>query len=525
MFDSLRALKPVRFIECLKHGDDFYGQPFILLPWQQEAVSSFYGTLRDDDSGIRQYQFLYLEIPKKNGKSELAAALGLFHLLGDGVINGEIYICAADRDNAGIIFSAALSMVEQSRYLSKRLKIQRSLRQMVDPVTKSKMKVLSAEAYSKHGYKPSCVIFDELHSQPNRDLWDIMTFGAGAARRQPVWIVLTTAGDDPDRKSIGWEIHEYARKVLAFRAGEEDGLDDPVWLPYIYSAPEDADIYDEKVWFTANPSLGHSIQLDTVRQEALQARNSEAAERLFRWLRLNQWIAVKAVGWLPLSLFDDTVGDFKREDMAGESCYMGLDLSSTTDLTALALVFPPTDERLDWRVLFEAWLPQEKLQERMKRDRVPFDRWVKKGYLHITPGNAVDYDFIQARIIQLTKMYDVKLLGTDPWNSRMLTQVLMKEGVDCVEITQDMKRLSPAMKRIDTLLRTAGMTHEAHPPARWCFGNTRVAVDGNENIKPMKNRSPDRIDIAVAWIIAVATAMTDIGDDLNDYIMSDDWGL
>ena len=230
----------IRFVECLKHGDDFYGQPFLLLDWQKNAVGTFYGTLRDD-ADYRQYQYLYLEIPKKNGKSELAAALGLFHTFADEATYGEVYLVAADKGNAGIIFSAALSMLKQCPALLDRAKVRESTKEIVDTDSHTKMKVMSSEAYSKHGYKPTCVIFDELHAQPNRELWDIMTFGAGSARKQPVWIVLTTAGDDPDRGSIGWEIHEKARRILDYRAGNTDGenYDNPLWLPYIYGMPDD----------------------------------------------------------------------------------------------------------------------------------------------------------------------------------------------------------------------------------------------------------------------------------------------
>ena len=202
-FDNDKALFATNFIELLNHTDgEFYGQPFELLPWQNNAVSEFYGTVKKN--GYRQYQYLYLEIPKKNGKSELAAALGLYHTFADGEMRGEVYVCAADKQNASIVFNVALEMVEQCPALKARAKITESQKMIYDKVTKTTFKVMSAEAFSKHGYKPSCVIFDELHAQPNRDLWDVMTFGAGSARRQPVWIVLTTAGDDPDQVSIGW---------------------------------------------------------------------------------------------------------------------------------------------------------------------------------------------------------------------------------------------------------------------------------------------------------------------------------
>lgn len=528
MFSNEAAMFVTDFISCLKHTDgEWYGKPFRLLPWQHEAVSAFYGMMKSEESSekVRQYQYLYLEIPKKNGKSELAAALGLYHTFADGEMRGEVYVCAADKQNASIIFNVALEMIELCPALKKRAKIRSSQKEIHDKGSKTVFKVMSAEAYSKHGYKPSCVIFDELHAQPNRDLWDVMTFGAGSSRKQPVWIVLTTAGDDPDRVSIGWEIHEYARKVIEYRKGNtEDGLDDPVWLPYIFGAEEDANIYDESLWYQANPSLGHTIAIETVRQEALAARNSEAKERLFRWLRLNQWIALKAVGWLPLTLWDKAKGSWSRADLVGRKCYGGLDLSTTTDLCALVLIFPPSDDDEGFRVIFEAWIPEEKIKERESRDHVPFRDWVKKKYIAATPGDVVDYEYIENKIIEYSMLYDLQMLGTDPWNSRMLTQRLMKNNINVVEISQTMAGLSPAMKEIERALRSGQMTHEHNPAARWCFGNVRIATDGNENMKPMKNKSKDRIDIAVALIIAKATQML-AGINVNEAILSEGWSM
>lgn len=530
MYSEKHANFTINFIECLKHGDDFYGQPFTLLDWQKEAVRQFYGNLRTD--GYRQYQYLYLEIPKKNGKSELAAALGLFQTFADGTQYGEVYCCAADKANAGIIFSAALSMLDQCPALQKRARIRESTKEIVDTATHTRMKVLSAEAYSKHGYKPSCVIFDELHAQPNRDLWDIMTFGSGSARKQPVYIVLTTAGDDPDRGSIGWEIHEKARHIIEYRKGNTDGhYDNPLWLPYIYGMPDDPDecaaldIYDEDLWHKCNPSLGKTIQVDTLRNEARDAKESESSERLFRWLRLNQWIATKSVGWLPLTIYDKTQQNILRDKLHGKRCYGGLDLSSTTDLTALVLLFPPQAGLDKWVALFWPWITEDGMRERSQRDHVDFGSWVEKGMVHTTPGDCIDFDFIEAEIIRASKDYDLRYLGTDPFLSRSITQRLEKSGVNTVEIPQTMTAMSPAMKELERMLRQERMIHEINACARWCFGNTRCATDGNENIKPMKNRSIGRIDVTVAWIIAMATAMLDGGVDLNAAIMSGEWSM
>lgn len=530
MFNQEYADFTINFVECLKHVDGkWYGIPFTLLQWQKDALTEFYGTVKENDA--RQYQYLYLEIPKKNGKSELAAALGLYHTFADGEMHGEVYVVAADKGNAGIIFNAAMGMLEQNKTLSKRCKVKESTKEIKDISSGTIMKVLSAEAYSKHGYKPSCVIFDELHAQPNRELWDILTFGSGSARFQPVWIVLTTAGDDPDHNSIGWEVHEKASKILEFRKGNTEGnYDNPVWLPIIYGLGDldvdkekEIDIYDEETWYRCNPSLGHTIDIDTLRQEALDAKQSDYSERLFRWLRLNQWISVKAVGWLPLTLYDKTEKDIPN--LKGKRCYGGLDLSSTTDLSALVLLFPPQEGLKKWYVLFNAWITDEMVQERSKRDHVPFDRWVADGCVKTTPGNCIDFDFILEEIYRISNEYDLKMLGIDPYLSRMISQNAMKRDINVTEIPQDVKNMSPAMKEVEKLLRNDLLEHEKNPCARWCFGNVRVYVDGNENMKPLKNKSTGRIDITVAWIIAKATALLNEKPNINESILSDDWSL
>ncbi len=341
MFDQKRAALACQFIQLLTFTQGtFAGKPFRLQPWQHDVISQFYGTTAQDDDGtlIRQYQYLYLEIPKKNGKSELAAALGIYHLFADGELNAEVYICAADKENAGIVFRAAVFMLETAPWTAKMiargaLKIIRSQKKIeyrrqvkaenggLRWVSVGLMQVLSSESYSKHGYKPSCVIFDELHAQPDRKLWDVMTGAAGAAHIQPVWLVLTTAGDDPDRGSIGWEIHEKAvairdarrlrtieaeggdpGQILSLRHTADEDLeraktallakDESNWLPVLYGLtamfgedPDDldqVDIWDEALWHQCNPSLGEHLTLRALRLEAQAAKKSEAAEKLFR---------------------------------------------------------------------------------------------------------------------------------------------------------------------------------------------------------------------------------------------------
>lgn len=551
MFDKKRADYVCAFLELLAFGSgDWKGKPFRLQDWQKEPVREFYGNIdTDPDTGrsFRVFQYLYLEIPKKNGKTEIAAGLGLYHLLGDGEKDPQVYICAADKDNATICYNAMCGMLDERPWLDKKVNRVPSKRKIELLNGSGFVQVLSAEAYSKHGYNASCVIFDELHAQPNRALWDIMTFGAGSARLQPVWIVLTTAGDDPDRHSIGWEIHEQCRRILAARAGIGPAEDDnPIWLPVMYGMPDDPeeiekiDIYDEEVWRRCNPSIGITIPLRVIRQEAADAKKNEAKERLFRWLRLNQWIATKAVGWLPLTLYDRTqwhaenleatlkgnaLRSAMRQLLAGKKCFGGLDLAATTDLAALVLEFPPQPGLDHWVVLTHAWRPRDGVLEAEKRDHVPYRDWERAGYITLCEGDMNDFDQIKDAIRDAARLYKLQILGVDPYLSREISGSLMKEGINILEVRQNMTEMSPPMKDIERKLRGGEMKHDHNTASRWCFGNVRCAVDGNENIKPMKNKSIGRIDITVAWIICHAAAMSEPENKLADLLATGKWSL
>lgn len=561
-----------QFISRLPTTDT--GKNFSLYDWQRDTLMQFYGTMEPDEEtgeALRKYWYLYLEIPKKNGKSELAAALGIYHLFADGELNAEVYVCAADKDNASIVFNAAVFMLTTAPWTAKmvargELHIIESRRRVeyrqrvrtgnggYKWKTLGILAVLSAEAYSKHGYKPSCVIFDELHAQPNRDLWDVMTFGAGSGRRQPVWIVLTTAGDDPDRGSIGWEIHEKAvgvrdarklrkildeggdpRQVLSLRHVDPEDMaqaqeellqrDLPNWLPVLYGLTamfgddpddlKDIDIWDEKLWYLCNPSLGKHLKLRTLRLEAMEARRSEAGEKLFRWLRLNQWISVKAVGWIALTLYDKTQwGPSKKADreawvmdhLAGKLCYGGVDLSTSKDLTAFVLLFPP-QPGLETAVLLPfIWRPGGTAEAAERRDHVPYRDWERAGFLTLCDGDIINYTDVEDAIRWAREVFDLRMVGFDPYLSRTITQRL-EPIVPILEIPQDLKNLSPAMKEIEDLMTRRQLLHVHNTCFRWTFGNVRCYVDGNGNCKPMKNRSPGRIDPTVASIIVMAVWM------------------
>lgn len=523
------------FFSLLVFGqNEWAGKPFTLLPWEEQAIREFYGVqvLDDDGNWVRYRRFLYDEIAKKNGKSEFAAGLGLHHLLADGEARPQVGIFAADKTNADIIYQCAKYMVEHTALSQP---AHRPLAWCRDSVREIRtrfggiMKVYSSDADTKHGYSFSAILFDELHAQKNRRLWDVLTTGSDAARRQQAVIVLTTAGDDPDRRSIGWEVHEKCRRLLAWRRGEPEqplDQDDPAWCPIMYGIsiltgddPDKIaalDIYDEALWKQCNPSYGVTIKPRQFRADARAARQSEAAERNFRWLRLNQWISTKDVGWLPLTLYDKTqIGpsakaereEWVRENLTGKVCYGGLDLSTTTDLTAFVLLFPPQPGLDTWVALFQAWRPQEGVLEAEQRDHVPYRDWARAGFIDLCPGDMIDYTQVEEAVAQAAETYQLELLGVDPYLSRTLTQRLTERGLTVVEIPQTMMHMSPAMKELERLIRAHEMLHVHNTCARWNFGNVRCAVDGNENMKPMKNRSIGRIDITVAWIICMAAAI------------------
>lgn len=553
-FDVEHAQRAVKIFESLRHTKGkFYGQPFILLPWERKIVEDVYGTL---NGGLRQYKYVYIEIPKKQGKSELAAAAAIYHLFFDGERNGEVYGCAADRGQASLVYDVAVDMIDQDPRFRNRAKITPSHKRITNRITGTFYQVLSAEAYTKHGLNVSACIFDELHAQPNRGLWDVMTFGAGDARTQPIWWVITTAGDDPDRATVGWEQHEYAKQVL------DGAITDPTWYPVIYSYEGD-DIYNEANWYKANPSLDHTITIDSVREAAEKAKVKPADERLFRWLRLNQWLTSKLTSWMPLDLFDQTVGDWTRADQLGKDCYLGIDLSSTTDLSALAVVFPPQGDQLDWRVFWHCWLPKDGIEERVKNDKIPYNVWAQQGYLTLTEGDVIDYTEIEKTILEIKKFYNVIEVPSDRAMAAMLLQRLEKANLVCVDVPQTYASLTDPMNQIEILLKgqtgweepepeetpegeatdiipsvptahllKGRMTHEENPAARWCFGNTSIAKNGQgyiKFVKEHKGKSVDRtkrIDLTAAWVNAMARARYYKGSvNISAEILNDDWGM
>ena len=499
MFDEKKARRVIRFIECLKHTKgEFHGRPFKLLPWQEKIIRDVFGTVRDEDLSMRQYNQVYIEIGKKNGKSELGAALALNMLINDDEWKAEVYSCASDRQQAAIVFDVAVDMVKQNPTLSKLIKIIPSTKRMVYQPTGSIHQVLSSEVATKHGLNVSACIFDELHTQPTRALYDVMTQGSGDARKQPLWFFLTTAGTD--RNSVCWEVHQKALDIL------EGRKHDPRFYPVVYGLPDDADWQDEQNWYKCNPSLGYTITIDKVRDAYHKALETPADENMFRQLRLNQWVK-QSIRWMPMDKWDECGGVVDPYQLEGRACYAGLDLSSTSDLTTLVLVFPPRDENEAYMVLPFFWLPEDTLALRVRRDHVMYDVWEKQGFLQTTEGNVVHYGFIEKFICELGEKYNIREIAYDRWNATQMVQNLEDDGFTMIPFGQGFRDMSPPTKELMRLVLEHKLAHGGHPVLRWNMDNAFVRTDPAGNLKIDKQKSTEKVDGAVALVMALDRAM------------------
>ena len=507
-FDHEKAERAVTFINNLKHTKgEWHGVPFDLLPWQDKIIRDIFGTVKED--GYRQYNTAYVEVPKKNGKSELAAAIALYLTCGDNEWGAEVYGCAADRQQASIVFDVAVDMVNQSPALKKRIKPILSRKRLVYMPTGSFYQVLSAEAYTKHGYNVHGLIFDELHSQPNRELYDVMTKGSGDARRQPLFFLITTAGTD--RNSICYEVHQKAEDVLRGKRV------DPTFYPVIYGIDDDDDWADEENWYKANPSLDHTIDIEKVRAAFLSAKENPAEENLFRQLRLNQWVK-QSVRWMPMDIWEKCSFSVDPEKLKGRICYGGLDLASSIDITAFVLVFPPIPGDDKYYVLPYFWVPEENMTVRVRRDHVPYDIWERKGFLKTTEGNVIHYGFIEKFIEDLWQDYNIREIAFDRWGAVQMVQNLEGAGFTVVPFGQGYKDMSPPTKELMKLVLEKRIAHGGHPVLSWMMDNIHVRTDPAGNIKPDKAKSTEKIDGAVALIMALDRAIRNESRfDLNEF--------
>lgn len=509
-FDQTRVDRVLQFIGELTHTKgEWAAHRFGILPWQTDFLTPLFGTIKED--GSRQYRICYVEIPKKNGKSEIGAALALYMLCADGEASPEVYSAAADRDQASLVYGVAAQMVQMNPTLSKILKVRDSRRRIINPRNGGFYQVLSAEVHTKHGLNPSAVIFDELHAQPNDELWRVLTVGTDYARKQQLIFVATTAGVY-NIESIWWKVREKARQIKA------SIVEDPSFLPVLYIAdPDKDDPHDPALWARVNPSLGRIFDMDRIKRDYQQAKNDLVEFEDFKRFRLN--IPAKHVKrWMPMDEWDKCNGKVELEALKERPCFGGIDLSTRQDLTAFTLVWPPMSEDDYWFVYPRAYCPEDTMQKRSREGRVDYGRWVMDGYMIPTPGNAVDYQFIERDVIDASEKYDLREVGYDPWNAtQMATNLFNNHGVQMVEVRQGAKSLSEPAKDILKTVLGGRLCHGGHPVLRWCTDNLVMVPDANENLRPAKDKSTDRIDLFVAMLIAWSRALANMGNMVSVY--------
>jgi phage terminase large subunit-like protein len=492
-FDKDRAQRAVRFIESLPNiKGRWAGENLKLQPWQQAVIEDVFGTLNPD--GTRQYRTVYMEIPRKNGKTTLAAALALYLLFADNEAGAEVYSVAYDRDQASIAFDIAKEMVKQTPELRKRARI-RDYKKRMD-FGSSFYRAVEREALGQHGFNVHGLIFDELHTQRTPELWDVLTSGKGS-RTQPLIFAITTAGYD--RESICWKQHDRARKIL------KGVIESPTFYPVIFSAVDDdaleseVDWLAERVWYKCNPGLDTIIDLEEMREAAQEARDIPAQQNTFKRLRENIWTQAES-RLIDGEKWAQCAGGMGEDELGGGLAFGGLDLASTIDIAAFALAFP-VDGKIE--TLYRFWCPRETIQKRTHDDGVPYQSWVDRGYMRATEGSAIDYDSIEAEILSLAKRYNIRRINYDRWQAVQMAQHLEAEGLEMAAMGTGYKSMSEPTKQFQRLILDGKLRHTGHPVMRWMIDNLVGETDASENVKPSKKKSTEKIDGCVALIMAL----------------------
>ena len=488
-FDEEAGARVLRFFDFLHHSKgEFGGQSFVLSPWQQAYLYILFGWMKKSTGG-RRFRISYLEVSRKAGKSTLSSGVALYLLLGDKEPGAEIYAAATKREQAKIVYDESVRMVRASKALAKHLTIRAG--SMFNVKTNSKFEPLSSDYNSLDGLNVHGVIVDELHAHKTRDLWDILETATGA-RRQPLMFAITTAG--VSRQSICRELHDYLEKVL------EGTLEDDSFCGVIFTLDEGDDYADESVWIKANPNLDVSMKRDDLRDKLRKAKEAPAALNAFLRLHMNVWTQSET-RWIDPDAWAACSGQTPIEQLRNAPCYAGLDLSSTTDISALVLKFPETGDVFSWY-----WIPEDEMTKRERRDRVPFSAWARHGYVEPTPGNVIDYEYIKERIrtIKKTQFRGLREIGYDPWNATQIAIQLDEEGFNVVPVRQGYQTLSPAAKELEREILSGELKHGGNPVLAWMASNVVLSMDPAENIKPDKSKSIERIDGIVALCIAIS---------------------
>jgi len=483
------------------------GEPFELLEWQRCVIRDIFGWKRDD--GTRKYRTAYIEVPRKNGKSFFCAGIALYLLIADGEHGGQIYSAATTREQAALVYQMAAACVRADEDLRQCVKIRDSVKRMMHPKSESFYRAIAADAAGSHGFNAHGIIFDELHAQPTRELWDVLQTSTGA-RRQPLTVAITTAGHD--RNSICYELHNYAMSII-----NEMHVDDSFY-PVIFGAAPHEDWTDETVWATANPSLGQAISIDYLRTEAEKAKTNPAYENTFRNLHLNQWTEQQK-RIIPMHKWDECSDEIDTDKLQDADCYGGLDLSSTRDITALSLV-----RMVDGNAIIEPhfWMPEESIEGRLGYERGTIERFIELGHIEATPGSEIDAIYLADRLTEILTESNAICVGYDPWNATALIQLLAERGLPeklFKKLPQTFSTYNEPFKRFVGMVAAGKIRHNQNQVLRWMASNTAHREDASGNIRPDKGRSAEKIDGICATLMAMSLQITNVNES-SDFVGS-----
>lgn len=501
-FNGLSEAGQDRFVKALMFASNlkatqgkFAGKPLGLIPEQVDILMDIYGDL--DEEQKRHAREVFLLIARKNGKTEFAAALTLIELFCSNEFGAEIYCAANTQVQATKTLKAAMQMIKFDRALSKRVKITKSLgrEQIYFPETNSFIKAIGADAENADGFNAHMVVYDEIHESKKRDLYDKL-FTSMGAREEPLFVTITTAGKE--KKGIWFELFEHGKKLLA-------GIieNDKSFLPKLFYLDDEDDWKDEKLWYKANPALGIYRSLKEMRLTFKKALELPQGQLMFRRLYLNQ-IVDDSIKWIAYDRWLECQEVVPARDLVKAKCYGGLDLSSTNDLTSFCLCFPLKNGKFALKWWY--FVPENNIQQRADRHKVPYPLWKQQGLLVATPGDTVDYEFIKQKIKDLSKIYSIEEIAYDPWNGSQLNQDLKNEGFEMVVFRQNFTNMSPATKDFQIKTLNKKICHGNHPISNWCASNMILKMDAQGNVMPDKLKSTEKIDGMVAGIIATDRA-------------------
>lgn len=548
-FDKDAAQHVVDFFGTLRHSKGEWGKgkglPFILEPWQVFILANLFGFKKN---GKRRFNEAHLEVARKNGKTTFMSGIGLYMMVADDEPGAEVYSIATTRDQSKIVFDEAVRMRNKSPLLAS--KIQSFRNNLCILSSASKFEPQSAEAGTKDGLNTHCLIADELHQHPTRLLYDAYKEST-ASREQPLCIAITTAGYDA--QSFCFAQRKIAENILACNVSVEEFDHFFAFIACIDEPDKDGkggdDWEDEKCWAKANPNLNVSVKLEYLRQAAAKAKLDPTARNSFLCKHLNVWTSQQIL-WMPPEKWakcnaagplpsPKTLRAAAFEALKGRLCIGGLDLSSKIDLCAFALLFPPVKERVEqvpkpqsqqdrwnrkpieydlvvtqagdpkWRVLVWFWVPEERIAERVKKDRVRYDVWKEEGYLNTCPGNSIDHEYIYKQILSLRQMFRFNDIAFDAWNAQWISKKLEGDGFKPDDVTMGYRSLSEPMKELMGMVLEQKLEHYGDPILAWNAGNVEATTDPMGNIKPDKSKSKEKIDGIVALIMAISRVVSD----------------